>query len=148
MNNKKPSEQISTSIEGGWRVDDFFKKAKSFFYSSYFIGIVSSSLVFSCLMILKNYEHKAQISDITSQMESALAYQQNEFIKTHSDFREEFLKTKKELYQKEQESQLKEEIIIKLSSRLEQYQEAIRRYNEIIRLLLEQSNNNKNKSEA
>jgi len=148
MNYNKNTEKMSPSNKAGWRVDDFFKKFKDFFQGKYFIGILSSALIFFPIMIVQKQNQKAEIVRMQADFEGELVNQHNEFMDMNSKFRKSFIEMQRELYQKNQESAIQKEMIIELSDRIKNYRQAIERYNEVIKQLLERLNQGKSRSEA
>jgi hypothetical protein len=148
MNYKNNTEKMSPSNKAGWRVDDFFKKLKDFFQGKYFIGILSSALVFFPVMIVQKQNQKAEILRMQADFEGELVNQHNEFMDMNSKFRKSFIEMQRELYQKNQEVMIQKEFIIELGDRIKNYRQAIERYNETIKQLLKKPNQDRSKSEA
>jgi len=148
MNYNKNTEKMSPSNKAGWRIDVFFKKLKDFFQGKYFIGILSSALIFFPVMIVQKQNQKTEILHMQAHFEEELIDQHNEFMDMNSKFRKSFIEMQRELYQKNQEVMIQKEFIIELGDRIKNYRQAIERYDEAIKRLLEKPNQDRSKSEA
>ena len=72
MNYNKNTEKMSPSNKAGWRIDVFFKKLKDFFQGKYFIGILSSALIFFPVMIVQKQNQKTEILHMQAHFEEEI----------------------------------------------------------------------------